>query len=116
MVNIIIIYPGGKYADIPCKVKTLDKIKRGTLPIKISKFFGKGDLSHECDFNLDEGKTVSIFAFEDGVAGKENKFDLPPPVDTQLYFGCIVVTCSKDNKLIDFSKSDFDSFYENHFS
>ena len=26
----------------------------------ISKFFGKGDLSHECDFNLDEWKTVSI--------------------------------------------------------
>jgi hypothetical protein len=115
MVNIIVIYPGGKYANISSKVKNLDNLKREALPTKISKFLGKGDLSHECDFNLGEGKIVSVFAFEDGVAGKENKFDMPPPIDTQLYFGCIIVVASKEEKLIDFSKSDFDSFYEKAF-
>lgn len=115
MVKIIIIYPGGKYSEIDTKIKNINKVTRDNLPNKLRKFLGTGDLSSECDFTIGDDKVVSIFAFEDGVAGKENKFDLPPPIDTQIYFGCVVAACHIKEKLINFTKKDFDIFYEKAF-
>ena len=39
----------------------------------------------------DEVKYVSIYAKDTGRANMENKYDLPPPVDNALYFGCLIM-------------------------
>jgi hypothetical protein len=41
---------------------------------------------------LDSGSyTVSLYAKTKGRAGQENKYDFPPPVDTTLFFGNVVL-------------------------
>jgi hypothetical protein len=39
---------------------------------------------------------VSIYARNTGNAGQENKTELPPPIDNDLYFGRIAIVASKD--------------------
>lgn len=34
---------------------------------------------------------ISVYAKKNGRANTENKFDMPPPIDSELYFGCIAV-------------------------
>ena len=41
---------------------------------------------------------INLFAKNNGRANTENKFDLPPPVDNDLFFGnMIIVACTKQN-------------------
>jgi len=52
-----------------------------------------------------EGKKyiVSMYGKLDGKAGMENKYDFPPPVDKQLYFGSCALVCwlkEDDNKVL----------------
>jgi hypothetical protein len=43
---------------------------------------------------------VSLYGKLEGKAGMENKYDFPPPVDKQLYFGSCALVCflKEDNK------------------
>jgi len=59
---------------------------------------------------------VTIYAKNNGRAGQENKYDLPSPIDTDLYFNSMVVIkhSSKEpdaDLLLDFTKEDWDIFY-----
>jgi len=38
--------------------------------------------------------SIALYASDVGRAGEENKYELPPPVDTPLYFGKLVLTAS----------------------
>ena len=46
-----------------------------------------------------ENKFVSIFTKDDGRANTENKYDLPPPLDNDLYFGCMLLCLHTTNEL-----------------
>lgn len=39
---------------------------------------------------------ISLYAKDTGNAGQENKTELPPPIDKDLYFGRIAIVASKD--------------------
>ena len=55
---------------------------------------------------------LSIYAKTKGNAGKENKYDLPPPVDTALYFGnMLVIHYDKEKRPKPLTKSEWDSIY-----
>jgi len=42
----------------------------------------------------------------------ENKYDLPPPIDSELYFGDLyIVKVDSNNNIIECSLSDFEKFY-----
>jgi len=75
---------------------------------------GKGDLERECNFNYND-HIISLFAWCDGKAGNENKHELPPPVDNELYFGNMFCLLTKDNKLVDFNTDFYMEFYESAF-
>ena len=49
----------------------------------------KTNLSRECDFEWDD-KVLTVYANDKGKHGTENKTELPPPLETQLYFGDIL--------------------------
>ena len=55
---------------------------------------------------------VKIYGWEDGNAGQENKHEIPPPHDTNLYFGDLLVVNSHGKNLINFTKEDYNIFFE----
>ena len=82
-----------------------------SLDIPRGQSFGLVGISRECDFNHD-GRTISIFAFTNGTPGNENKYELPPPIDQTLYFGCLVIIAHNDNKIVTITQEMFDKFYD----
>ena len=78
--------------------------------IRNSKNF-KENFKRYCDWELDE-YVISIFGSKEGKAGSENKFDWPPPEDTDIYFGEILIIKSKDNIIQDINKKIFSDFID----
>ena len=80
---------------------------------KIKDFkVNKGNIyERECDYDWND-TTISIYASCDGNAGTENQYDLPPPIDSQLYFGNILVVCHTDKTVSNLSEDEFNKFYE----
>jgi transcription elongation factor S-II len=66
-----------------------------------------------------KGTFLFLFGFSDGKAGTENKHELPPPLDSTLYFGDILVVASKDessySKPVAFKVEDYETFYTKMF-
>lgn len=60
--------------------------------------------------------SVSLFARDTGKATTENKYDLPPPIDNILYFGCIaLVAKNEEGEYVDLSVESWEKFYEDLF-
>lgn len=91
-------------------------------PIKnLFKKIGKNSLERHCDYDMND-YVISIFGWKNGKAGNENKTDLPPPEDMDIYFGDILViksTSLNDNyderKLVSLSKEEYEDFIEKAF-
>jgi DNA-directed RNA polymerase subunit M/transcription elongation factor TFIIS len=66
-----------------------------------------------------KSKALHLFGYQKGKAGTENKHELPPPHDSMLLFGDIVimVTTSEDSyaKPIAFKTEDYEAFYTHAF-
>lgn len=54
---------------------------------------------------------LSLWSCKEGKAGNENKHELPPPCDTDIYFGDILVTAGED----DLTVEGWDAFYTEAF-
>ena len=80
--------------------------------IKLNR--GKGDLLKYAGWKLDEF-VITLLGWKNGTAGNENKTDLPPPEDNDLYFGDIVFIKTKDNLIENFTIDDYNYFYDNAF-
>lgn len=59
--------------------------------------------------------TISLFAKSEGRQNKENKYEFPPPFDTQLLFGCCALVARDDKSLVDLTcelwKRMYDKLY-----
>jgi hypothetical protein len=66
-----------------------------------------------------KGLTLYVFGFTTGKAGTENKHELPPPHDSTLFFGDILLVASKDKKSfaspVTFKPEDYEAFYTKAF-
>tara|TARA_B000000475_G_scaffold268851_1_gene261945 strand:+ start:360 stop:1025 length:666 start_codon:yes stop_codon:yes gene_type:complete len=68
----------------------------------------------------DNGEEIylSVFAKNKGRANTENKYELPPPIDNDLFFGSIIIVKHKEkdeyklNDLIDLSVEEWEKYYE----
>jgi len=64
-------------------------------------------------------QTLFDFGYTTGKAGTENKHELPPPHDTTLCFGDIIMLASKDDKSwatpVPLKSSDYEAFYTRAF-
>ena len=88
-----------------------------SLPIKF-RDNNPNEIERECDFDYkcnDNNYIISVFAWNKGKEGEQNLFDLPPPIDNQIYYGNIYIIAHKDNKIKNFTTSDFNKFYEKSF-
>ena len=86
--------------------------KTGVLKMLAIKEFKEEDLFKKCGFKKSEDFNkqtewnvkceskkylVSVYAKVDGRANSENKYDFPPPVDKELYFGsCVLIAKTKN--------------------
>lgn len=60
--------------------------------------------------------SIKLFAKDDGRANSENKYDFPPPVDNQLYFGsCILINYGESDTLTPFDCEEWESIYDKLF-
>jgi len=64
------------------------------------------------DYN--DNKLV-LYGCENGNAGKENKYELPPPVDCELYFHDLYFVKYVNNVIVDFSVQEYNIFYNECF-
>ena len=78
--------------------------------IKICKK-GLGDIKRYCDWKFDKFN-LSLYGWKNGTAGNENKTELPPPEDSDLYFGSILIIKSNDNGLKNLKIEDYNDFIE----
>lgn len=63
---------------------------------------------------------ISIYAKDKGRAGSENKYDLPPPIDTTLFYGLLLIVKHKEENLTDqnavnLTLDEWEKFYEHLF-
>lgn len=84
-----------------------DNITR-LIPKNVRRTIGHGTLKKQHDFIRGDVK-ISLYAWTDGEAGDENKHELPPPIDNDLYFGNSFLIAHTNNRLVDFNKIDYDT-------
>ena len=59
---------------------------------------------------------IELYAKDTGRANTENKYDFPPPVDTNLFFGnCALLAKKSDDKYISLDNDTWEKIYENLF-
>ena len=114
MVKLIIVDKG---ANLKCSdVKNFD----------IDTLYKKCNLRKKDNFDkrhswkLDSEHFVTLFSKDKGRANSENKYDLPPPVDSQLYFGSMLIVKHQDKELTnekveDLSLEEWNKLYEKLF-
>lgn len=107
MKKAIILEKSEKISEKHINNKKMSTIKK----IIDSKANGKLE---EINNWTDGDVVISLYGYSDGEAGDENKHELPPPVDSKLFFGDLVLVKEKSNQLTDFSKEEFKIFYEKY--
>jgi len=56
-----------------------------------------------------------LYGCEKGDTGEENKYDLPPPVDCELYFNDLYIIKYDKNTIVDLSVQEYNIFYNDSF-
>ena len=110
MHNIVIISKTGGVSTLSIKELTIDTL------YKKCKFRKSDDFTKRHTWN-DGDSWVSLYARDTGRAGSENKYDLQPPIDKDLYFGAMAVIRHGDkeplnNNIKDITHIEWKSFYE----
>lgn len=81
----------------------------------LQKQLKKKDLPEQFGTYNYKSKRIYMFGYQQGKAGQENKHDLPPPHDSLLLFGDIVVLlCEKGSSFVSplpFKPEDYEVFY-----
>lgn len=96
--------------DIPINLD-INNFDENKLTYKLKR--GKGEIERHCDWEIEDNITISIFGWKDGIAGTENKNELPPPEDDSgIFFGDILVIKSKKNEVLNLTTDEYTEFVE----
>ena len=115
MVKIVLIEKNGNIAT--SNINTVDETKLyKKCNFRNNKHFSK-QTSWKYKNKNSSDLTIHLYAKDDGRANSENKYDLPPPVDEQLYFGKMLLLCydNENNKYVNFTKENWEAKYEQLF-
>jgi len=106
--------------------------KNGDLKVREYKGTNTDELYKKCNLKKSEGfdkvtewgyskkgdgrVTVELWARSEGQANQENKYDFPPPVDSELFFGsCALLLRDSNMKIIDLTVEKWNKIYEHLF-
>jgi hypothetical protein len=112
MVKIIVVDKGGELEEISYE-DTISNIH------KITGYKTKRNFSDRGSWPW-KGKYITLFAKDSGRANQENKYDLPPPLDNDLYFNKMVLVKHSEMSLteenvLDLTLEDWKACYEKLF-
>jgi len=110
MTVVIVIEKSGSVKELSIKNFSVEEL------YKKAGFKSQEGFEVQTSWSVDLGDKqyeVSLYAKKTGRAGQENKYDLPPPVDSALYFGNMVLLNRKGSE--DLNKKDWDKIYEHLF-
>ena len=113
MVKVILIEKGCNLKCSDIKNFEVDKIHKKCNLKKNDNFEKRTTWKHGDNY-------VSIFSKNKGRANTENKYDLPPPLDNDLYFGTIVIVKHTEqninnNNAVNMSLAEWNKLYEKLF-
>ena len=66
------------------------------------------------DYNIDN-KNYLVYGKRSGRANSENKYEFPPPIDTELFFGNLCIVQVENDIIVDLTKEEWISVYEKLF-
>ena len=108
MIEVIIVK---KNADLENKkVKNINKNEI----YKICSYKNGKDFELLHTFLVDSNN-YEIYGKTNGRANMENKYELPPPIDKELYFGSLCILKSKDSEYLNLSIDEWEKVYEKLF-
>ena len=113
MVDVVIIDKTGKIKEEKIKEISLENISKKCRFRKLTNF----DKRHTWKIKIkNQILCVSVFARVEGRANNENKYEMPPPVDKELYFGSIAILAHKgefkDEKFVNISENMWKLIYD----
>ena len=114
MTTIVIVNKSGELKDLVIKDLNEDELYKKC-------GFRKNNNFNKCTlWKVDiENKryNIELYAKNDGKANTENKYDFPPPIDTELYFGncCLINRDEKTNNIIDITSKEWLKIYDKLF-
>lgn len=111
MVKILVVDKSGQINET--KLNSFEK-----LHIKC-KYRSKKNFEKRHTWKIGD-KWISVYAKDDGKAGNENKYDFPPPIDTDLFYGSIAVLMHNKEDisadiLCDLTKQSWKKIYDELF-
>lgn len=115
MVSVLLIEKGGEISETRIKDFALDTL------YKKCRFRKPDGFERRALWNVTiKGETyiIGLFGKNNGKAGTENKYDMPPPVDTTLYFGPLLLVRFSNTEMTnvkDLSCEIWDMVYEKLF-
>ena len=98
MVKIIIINRGGYYNAVNLTDVSLSNLYKKCGFRKLDNFEKR--TTWKIKYNSNNLK-ISVFSKNTGRANTENKFEFPPPIDNDLYFGNVAIVAYKDKLLLE---------------
>ena len=106
--KVVIVLKGGSLKEQNINVKESDLYKK-------CNFKNDNDFSKRHTWKMDN-KYVSLYAKDSGKANTENKYELPPPLDNELYFGKMLLVMHnsedfKEEEVSDLSKEEWMNTY-----
>ena len=107
MVSALLIENGGNIKEI--KIKNQEEKDYYKLTgLKKDKDFG---LRTNWKLKLNKEYNIYLYAKNNGRAGSENKYEFPPPVESELYFGKCLLVNKLENKLVDLTPNEWEDIY-----
>ena len=107
MVVALLIENGGNIKEIKIKNQEEKDFYKLT-GLKKDKDFG---LRTNWKLKLNKEYNIHLYAKNNGRAGSENKYEFPPPVESDLYFGKCLLVNKLENKLVDLTPNEWEDIY-----
>jgi hypothetical protein len=117
-VTFVIVEKNGSLKDSDIKESLIcaEELSKKCKFKKVDGFIKRTQWSYSSKNEKENGSikiTVELWAKDDGIVNSENKYEFPPPVDSDLYFGaCALVARDSKNNYINLTKEKWDKIYE----
>jgi hypothetical protein len=117
-ITFIIVEKNGSLKDVDIKEELIcaEELSKKCKFKKVDGFIKRTVWSYSSkneEENLTSKIIVELWAKDDGVANYENKYEFPPPVDSELFFGaCALVARDSKNNYINLTKDKWNKIYE----
>ncbi len=117
-ITFVIVEKNGslKDADIKEGVICAEELSKKCKFKKVDGFIKRTEWNYSSKNENDNSShkiIVELWAKDDGIANYENKYEFPPPVDTELFFGaCALVARDSKNNYVNLTKDKWNKIYE----